>query len=263
MTVTFIQGNAGQYQARSTDITSGSTIPGVYYIGADVWIEDTNQWFRVGEDLVLIPIYGGSSSSASTVVVQSGTVSISGSVAMIGAVTISASEAHIGEVGGKITTVSTEFTREANATPYTAGDVISSSSAVGVLLELPNIFRVNGGSGYITQVIVTTNVKSVTPRSRLNFFSASTVSSIAGDNLPYIEKYADAALRLGMMDIDAMTTGADVTNSDMSRGINIADRLPVTAGAASKSLWVGVQTLDAVTLTSGSKLTVAVTLDNN
>ena len=173
-----------------------------------------------------------------------------------------AGEAHVGEVGGKITTVSVEFTRENNATPYTAGDVISSSAGSPVVLEIPNLFRINGGSGYVTMARVITNVKSVTPRIRIHGFNVST-PTVSGDNLPHQEKYADSSKRLGYIDLLAMTTGADATNSDMSRGINNTDRWPVTADGASRSLFVLLETLDAVTLTSGSKLTVTLTLDNN
>lgn len=68
MAVVLIPATYGQYQALSTDI-SGNKISGVSLVGADVWISDTNQWFRVLSDLTLAPIYA----SASIVSVDSST----------------------------------------------------------------------------------------------------------------------------------------------------------------------------------------------
>lgn len=257
MTAIFIPNSAPSYQALKSDMTSASKISGVYYVGAEVYFTDTKEWYRVMDDQTLVPSY---TSSASPITIAGGTITITGSAVVSGSVTVLASENHIGEIGGKMTTVAVEFTRENNATPYTAGDVISSGSALTTPIEMPNIFRVSGGSGYVVNARITFNVKSVIPRLRLHFFSGSAIT-IAGDNLAYVEKYADASSRLGMIDFDAMTTGTDATNSDMSRSLNISDRLGVIG--ATRSLWVVVQTLDAVTLTALSKVLVTVTLDNN
>jgi hypothetical protein len=178
---------------------------------------------------------------------------------------ITAGETHLGETGGNLITVSVEFTREANATPYSAGDAISSSAAGPVLLELTNAVRINGGSAYVTGCAVVFNVKSVTPRIRVHFFNASpAAANISGDNLPIKELYADASKRLRYIELPAMITAADVTNSDMSRAfITPPPWLPVQAAGGSRSIFVLLETLDAVTLTSGSKVTVVATFDNN
>ena len=175
---------------------------------------------------------------------------------------LAAGEAHVGEVGGHIDTVAVEFTRENNATPYTAGDVVSSSAGTPVVLEIPLALRIVGGSAYIVGCRVTFNVKSVTPRLRVHLFNASN-PTIAGDNLAHKELYADAAKRLGYFDMDAMSTAADATNSDMARSINMDLRIPVMAAAATRSLWVAIETLDAVTLTAVSKVSITLSLDVN
>lgn len=51
--ITFIPNSAGQYQALSTDIWSGCATPGISYIGADVYLTDTQEWKRVLPDLTL------------------------------------------------------------------------------------------------------------------------------------------------------------------------------------------------------------------
>ena len=218
-------------------------------------------------------ITGGDASAANQTAVQANAGAqaskatavqgITGGVAV--GVAQTASEAHLGETGGNLITVSVEFTRESNATPYGIGDVISSSAGSPVLLEIPNAVRINGGSAYVTGLAVVFNVKSVTPRIRVHFFNASPAAgNIAGDNLPLIEKYADASKRLRYVELPAMITAADATNSDMSRSfITPPPFLPVQAAAGSRSIFVLLETLDAVTLTSGSKVTVVPTFDNN
>jgi len=72
--VVFIPGNAPQYQALKSDMTSASTIPNISYIGADVWFSDTNEWYRVTASMVLKPIYTSASPLASVAVTSVGSV---------------------------------------------------------------------------------------------------------------------------------------------------------------------------------------------
>lgn len=163
----------------------------------------------------------------------------------------------------KSTTVSVEFTRDNNATPYGIGDVISGSAGIPLVYELVNLMRSNGGSGQVLSVRVTFNVKSVSPLLRLNFFNSSN-PTISGDNLPHKELYSDYPKRLGYVDLPVMATAADVTNSDMSRTMSlIMPYLPVQSVVNSRSIWVSLQTLSAVTLTALSKVLIIVSVLND
>lgn len=178
-------------------------------------------------------------------------------------VLLPASELFLGVVGGKTTTVSVEFTRENNATPYSIGDVISGSAGTPLVYELPNIMRVNGGSGIVINTQVIFNVKSQTPTLKLNFFNSAT-PTVSGDNLLHQEKYVDTSKRLGYIDLPAMTTGADSTNSDMSRTMSgTSSAIPVKSAVDSRSIFVSLQTLAVVTLTALSKVTIIVTVLND
>lgn len=53
MSIIFIKGDAPSYQALSTDIWSGCATPGITWIGADVYLTDTQEWKRVLPDLTL------------------------------------------------------------------------------------------------------------------------------------------------------------------------------------------------------------------
>jgi len=105
-------------------------------------------------------------------------------------------------------------------------------------------------------------VKSVTPKLRVHMFNASN-PTIAGDNLQYKELYADKAKYLRYFDMDAMVTAPDAANSDLSRTIRTNLREPIKAAAGTQSIWILLQTLDAVTLTAQSKVSIALSLDDN
>lgn len=164
---------------------------------------------------------------------------------------------------GKKFEISVSFTRENNATPYTAGDVVSAAAATVVpSLDFATAGRVDGGSGYIVAARLTYNVKSVTPRTRVHLFNINT-ATVAGDNLPCKELYADQSKRCGYFDLPAMTTEADTTNSDMSRSIDLSLRVPYVCAAGSRHLYVTLDTLDAVTLTAQSQATLTLMFEQD
>lgn len=158
--------------------------------------------------------------------------------------------------------VSGEFTRPADTTAYTAGDVVSNSTSTTTPLSFPDIFRVNQGSGYIVGIRISTDKKSITPRFRVHFFNDAT-ATLSADNVAFKEVYADASKRLGYYDMPAMTTAQDATNSDMSRSIDLSMRMPVVAATGDDSLYVVLEALDAFTPASGEKFNVMVSIDNN
>lgn len=177
---------------------------------------------------------------------------------------IPAGENHVGEVGGKTVMVSGELTRvgggDTNA--YAANDVVSNSTTTTTPVEIANLARINGGSGYITGARLTTNQKSITPRFRVHLFSSND-ATLAGDNLPHKELYADISKRIGSFDLPNMATGADSTNSDMSRALDFNLRIPFHCGANTKSIWYVLETLDAFTPTSGQKFTLTLNAELN
>lgn len=69
------ENNKKSYQALSTDIVGGK-IDNASWIGADVYITDTQKWYRVGEDLILYPL---TSMSESTLRNEITTIMASGS----------------------------------------------------------------------------------------------------------------------------------------------------------------------------------------
>lgn len=163
--------------------------------------------------------------------------------------------------GGNLIRVSAEFTRPADTTGYSAGDIVSNSTSATTLLTLTNALRVAGGSGYIVRASLVTDKKSVTPRFRVHLFNASD-PTVAADNANHKELYADASKRLGYFDLPAMTTATDAASSDMSRAIDNTLRHAVIA-SGSRNLYALLETLDAFTPASGEKFTLTLFVDCN
>lgn len=175
-------------------------------------------------------------------------------------VTPAATESHLGEVGGNMLSIATEFTRPADTTAYAANDAVGDSTSALTMQALANAARVSGGSGYIVGIKVTTDKKSITPRFRVHFFNTNG-ATLSNDNAQWQEKYADASKRLFYYDMPAMITGADTTNSDMSRSIDVTMRIPYYCTVT--TMYYVLETLDAFTPANGEKITVTVLVDRN
>lgn len=177
-------------------------------------------------------------------------------------IVLAAGENHIGEVGGFGDRLFGEFTRPANTTAYNANDVVSDNVTTTTPCLLTNALRVNAGTGYIVRASLVTNKKSITPRFRVHLFNANTMT-IAADHAQFKEVYADNALRLGYFDLVAMTTGADATNSDLSRSQDNTLRHFIKAAAATRNIYYVLETLDAFTPASGQLFRLQLFMDNN
>lgn len=181
-------------------------------------------------------------------------------VSSTGGAATPAGEAHIGEVGGNLIMIAAEFTRPSDTTAYAANDVVSDSTSATTMQALANAARVSGGSGYITGIRVATDKKSITPRMRVHFFNTNG-ATLAADNAAWKDLYADSGKRTGYVDMPAMITGADATNSDNSRALDLTVRIPYTCAAT--SLYYVLETLDIFTPASGEKFTVTLFVDRN
>ena len=175
---------------------------------------------------------------------------------------LAANEDHIGEVGGKLTRVDVEFTRPANTTAYTAGDVVSNDATTTTPMAFANLARVNAGSGYIVAARLVTDKKSITPKIRVHLFNAAD-PTLSGDNVAHQEKYADIGKRIASFDLAAMTTATDTSNSDTSRASDDTLRVPFACAAASRTVYAVLEALDAFTPASGQKFTLTLIADNN
>lgn len=154
------------------------------------------------------------------------------------------------------------LTRPADTTAYTAGDVVSNNATTTTPIAFSDIFPKDAGTGYLVGARLSTDKKSITPRIRLHLFNAST-ATVAADNAAFKEVYADAGKRLGYVDLPAMTTATDSTNSDMSRAFDLTLRVPIVAAAGDRDLHVVLEALDAFTPASGQQFSLTLYVDAN
>jgi hypothetical protein len=180
-------------------------------------------------------------------------------------VTIATDQGTIG-VNGTTTTITVEMTRPSDGNAYIAGDVVSNSTSATTPLVLTNIARISGGSGYITGVRLITNKKSITPRFKVHFYT-NNAPTVAADNAPFKEVYADISKRVGFVILPAMETAIDTTNSDMSRATAVIStsgaNLPLPFTCVSQMLYAVLETMDGFTPDTGEKFTLVVTAEVN
>jgi hypothetical protein len=166
------------------------------------------------------------------------------------------------QVVGGLATVSGNFTRPADTTAYTAGDVVSNATSGSALLSIAGCARVNQGSGYIVGARLITDKKSITPRIRVHVYNASN-PTFAHDNSAVDIRYADISKRIGTFDLPAMSTGADSTNSTSSQAQDMNMRLPFVCASATTTLYFLFEALDAFAPASGEAFTLVLFCDQN
>ncbi len=275
MTVTYFRSaQIPSFICSSTDM-SGSKVSGISVPGAHVFFTDTQKEYIVNSDLTLVPYIFNTSSSGSSGGSSGSAVFVtnfpaSGSSVQISnfpttqVVSGSASEYHLGEIGGRMTAGSVEFTNTSGSgTAYSIGDTVSAGSTVTIPYEIPNMFRVAGGSGYVVSLGVSTNKSSITPNFRVHFYSGSSVT-LSGDNLPYLDSYAANAYKLNPFDLPVMASSTNTSGSLSRTWDTTTIRQACVAQPGSTSLWVALEALAAFTpAASSEKYTISAIMDNN
>lgn len=161
------------------------------------------------------------------------------------------------DVRASLISVAVEFTRPADTTAYTAGDVVSDSTSATTMQAIANAARISGGGGFIVGARLVTDKKSITPRIRAHVFNTNG-ATIAADNVAYKTLYADEGKKVGRIDLPAMTTPTDTTNSTISLAEDFTIRVPYVCTAT--SLYFVLEALDGFTPANGEKFTLTVYL---
>lgn len=156
------------------------------------------------------------------------------------------------------------YSDKALTTPVVGNADYTSGGTVARLFRLPNLARVNGGTGDILKVQLFTSQKTDTARYKMHIFNAPVTAIL--DNSPYLKLYANVPYRSGEILFPAMAT-EDPTNSTAASTIvtpNTAGSnlpLPFVAAANDRDLYFMLERLDiAATPDSGQKMTVRVLL---
>lgn len=160
------------------------------------------------------------------------------------------------------------FTRPANTTAYTAGDVVSNSITATTLMKFLNAARFNGQGAYLTKARLWTDKKTETAQYRLYLFAfsesdATTPVSVPVDNAPMTSIYANAALSLGYIDFPAVKDDADTSNSTAAYAEVAPSLLGFKCAGADDSIYGVLVNQTGTTPASAQNFFVALTFDRD
>lgn len=118
--------------------------------------------------------------------------------------------------GGNISTpvdrkrLTTAFVRPSDTTQYAAGDVVGPTGGGGAMQTFANAARFNGGGGKIVEILLLTDLETITTATfRLHFFQAT--HTTAADNAALTTIPANFSTYLGYVDPPILLTQANNT----------------------------------------------------
>lgn len=165
-----------------------------------------------------------------------------------------AGENHIGEVGGNTAVVGGNFTRPANTTAYSVGQLVANSTAAGSVQPIAcAVARKNAGTGVITGLRLSKSGASlVNAAFRVHLFKTAP-TSIAGDGVTFAGAVNGVtAIAIGYFDITM-----DQTYSDGAKGFAAINGKAFDAAAGSQNVYALIEARGAYTPVSGETFTLA------
>ena len=170
----------------------------------------------------------------------------------------------------KVTTVGDSghfglYSDKALTTGIAGNGTYGGSPVCAVLFRIPNIFRVAGGSGYITKIRFGANSATWTDQCKIHFYGSAAISSF--DNTTFILWWANETVRLGYSLLPALSTegaGGDLSIALGAPGDGTSE-LPLFVKNLdnSQDLYFRLETLGTGTPTSGLNFYLEFTLDQN
>jgi hypothetical protein len=234
--VVFIPGGAPSYNILSTDITAGSTVDGVSYIGALVRVIDTGRTYYVLPDLTLREFHFPVSAE----------VTVAGSSLTLGAVTISTGSSVIGTVN-----------LGSGSSTMGAVDIRTDGSAVSLDNPLPVL--VENGSGSVVSILT---MPPVSITGSLPALAGTTTVNITG-SLPAL------AGTTGTSESWRVSLISDTTGSQSSKTFTVPASteyqvlwiwVDYTTGSTVGNRQLAVQTQSSASVVTGNWARTSVTL---
>jgi hypothetical protein len=161
---------------------------------------------------------------------------------------------------GAIVESSKSVTRPADTTAYAAKDAINTATSGAVALSLSAAARKNGGAGYIRKLLIKTNKIDITPRLRVHFYNASTIT-VHQDNAAFNSEWDDRAKHLGFIDLDALHIEGASAEFAQAQATDLA--FPFVCATDDDDLYFQLETLDAFTPASGQIFLLTATIDQD
>lgn len=175
------------------------------------------------------------------------------------AVSLGSDTDHIGNVGGDTVQVAAAFARPGDTTPYAIADAVADSTSAPTALSFAGCARANGGTGYITAVLLQKSTNAVTGAAfRVHFWNAT--PTLFNDNAAANLAWADRAKYVGYADLVLRTEGA---SADIAWALDDARRIPFTCAAADTALYATLAAEAAYTPGNAENFRVTVTVERN
>ena len=175
-------------------------------------------------------------------------------------VTPAPTESHLGEIGGNTGIVVATFSRPANTTNYSDGDVVGTSPAS--ILQFSNAARINGGSGYITKARIVTNQATNQAAYRLHIYSVAPAG--IADNAVNTILFNDAYKRVGYIDFQLpIMGGSGAVGSTGCEALAANIRIAFKCDAGTKHLYGVLETLTSFTPANAQSFYVELSIENN
>ena len=140
----------------------------------------------------------------------------------------------------------------ANATGDLTGTVAHTTANVTLVpyeFELMSIN--NGGGGFLMDVKIETNITAFASKNFRVWLYREQPTTLLGDNVAFVNSYSDKNKLIGFIDVtmEALLTGSDSV-------VGQASSVMKQYTCADTSLFIALQTIDAVTPTSGGKFNI-------
>jgi len=165
---------------------------------------------------------------------------------------------HALEVGGRKLRVSTEVTRPANTTAYTAKDAIADAASGALVWTFTGVARGIGGGGYIVLANIGTNQTTNTETFKLHLFNAAP-TALQDNAACTAPLYADLSKYVGTITFPACAvegTGATMAYANATPN-DSGTKLPMAyLCGADANLYGLLETPNGFTPASGQKFTI-------
>jgi hypothetical protein len=130
------------------------------------------------------------------------------------------------------------------------GTVVDVADVTLVPVEFTNMANIEGGGGILLNMKVESNITAIAEKDLRFWFYNAAPAAVLGDNVPFVNEYADKGKLLFYVDI---TMNALLANSTSVIGqIDLCQQYQTSS--TSKSLYVMVQAISDFTPTSGGKI---------
>ena len=158
------------------------------------------------------------------------------------------------------------YTDKALTLPLASNGTFGGTSVtLAKLFRLPNFFRVNSGTGYITKIRMMTDNSAWTDQFKITFYDSPVPALV--DNAPFTVLWTNAAARLGACTLPAFqteATGSTASYSLATPGDGVSN-LPlfVRNGDGTRDLYFRVEDLGTSVPTVGQNFYFDAILDEN